>query len=139
MLKPTHNQEASLNRKDFLEKNRRQLADKVKQAISQIDLPFGVLLDLRDWQARQFALALGKTEKEIDDDIRYFEGKKQIPTLTAVIHWQDARMVMPYTSPTAKDTLDALWKICQATGEAAAVAVSDGGNIYTTIEISQPD
>ena len=134
-MKTNNNGETFLNRKDFLEKNKRQLADKLKQATGQINPPFGVLLDLRDWHGRQFAIALGKTAKEIDDAIRYFEGEKQIPTLTAVIGWEQARIVLPYTSPTAKDTLDALWKICQATGEAAAVAVSDGGNTYMTIEI----
>ena len=134
-MKTNNNGEAFLNRKDFLEKNKRELGDKMKQATGQINPPFGVLLDLRDWHGRQFAIALGKTDKEIDDAIRYFEGEKQIPTLTAVIGWEQARIVLPYTSPTAKDTLDVLWKICQATGEAAAVAVSDGGNTYTTIEI----
>ena len=134
-MKTNNNGEAFLNRKDFLEKNKRQLRDKLKQATGQINPPFGVLLDLRDWHGRQFAIALGKSDKEIDDAIRYFEGEKQIPILTAVIGWEQARIVLPYTSPTAKGTLDALWKICQATGEAAAVAVSDGGNTYTTIEI----
>ena len=134
-MKTNNNGETCLNRKNFLEKNKRQLADKLKQATGQINPPFGVLLDLRDWHGRQFAIALGKTAKEIDDAIRYFEGEEQIPTLTAVIGWEQARIVLPYTSPTAKATLDALWKLCQATGEAAAVAVSDGGNTYTTIEI----
>lgn len=34
---------------------------------------------------------------------------------------------------------DALWKLCQETGQAAAVVISGGGNFYSTLDLDKQE
>jgi hypothetical protein len=126
---------SSIDRQDFLVKNKPLLIAALKEARGQIEDPFGVVLDLRGHHGRQFALALGKTDKEIDDCVRYYERERQIPTLVAVISWHDARVLLPHTSPTATASLDRVWKACQACRQIGAVAVGVDGNTYSMVSL----
>ncbi len=124
--------DAVQDRRDFLERNRDNLIQQMKQ--SGLAKPVGVVADVRDFHGRQFAIAGGLTEEEIDDLIAKHEGI-MIPTVTGVLTWEEARKIMPLTSPTAKESLNAAWRLCSVTGQALTIAIMAKGNSYALVSL----
>lgn len=128
------NTESVLDRGDFLEKNKADLA--LQMRVSGITDPVGVVADLRDFHGRQFALAVGMNEDVIDQRIERFRVEQMIPTVTAVITWKDAETIMPHTSPTASKTLAAAKALCNANGHKLVIAIMSKGNRYELVDLS---
>src|SRR4051794_14982602 len=120
-------EDAALDRNDFFERNQDELIQLMNQ--SGITDPVGVLLDVRDHHGRQFAIAIGQTDAEVDAFIAKHAGKT-IPTIKSVITWEHARLLMPYTSPTALKTLSECSSVCKSTGQCLAIIIAGKGNAY---------
>ena len=120
------------DRRDFLERNRENLIEHMSQ--SGLANPVGVVADVRDFHGRQFAIAGGLTDAEIDALIAKHEGS-MIPTVTGVLTWEEARKIMPLTSPTAKESLNAAWRLCSVTRQALAIAIMAKGNSYALVSL----
>jgi hypothetical protein len=118
------------DRRDFLEQNRENLTQQMMQC--GLANPVGVVADVRDFHGRQFAIAGGLTEAEIDALIAKHEGS-MIPTVTCVLTWEQARKIMPLTSPTAEESLNAAWRLCSLTGQALTIAIMGKGNSYALV------
>ena len=119
--------DARLDRRDFLERNQDDLIRRMRE--SAITKPVGVVVDVRDFYGRRFAIATGLPELEIDALIAKHEGKL-IPTVSVVLTWEQARKIMPLTSPNATESLNAAWRLCSLTGQALAIAIMEKGNTY---------
>lgn len=129
---PAMSPDAMLDRRDFLARNKDDLIRRMRE--SGITHPVGVVVDVRDFQGRQFAIAVGLTEGEIDDLIAKYEGS-MIPTVTCVLTWEQARKIMPLTSPTAEESLNAAWRLCSLTGQALTIAIMGKGNSYALVSL----
>lgn len=122
--------DAFLDRRDFLQRTE---GDLIRQMhLSGISNPVGVVADVRDFHGRQFAIAIGQAEADIDALIAKHEGKL-IPTVTGVLTWEQARKIMPLTSPTANESLNAAWRLCSLTGQALTIAIMGKGNTYALV------
>lgn len=132
MSKQKRRMNDSLDRADFLDRNRSELIRLMAE--SGIPDPVGVVVDVRDFHGRQFALALGKSDAEIDAVIAKYKSE-MIPTLTAILTWEQARRLMPHTSPTATTNLNAAWRLRSLTGQALAIAITAKGNLYELVNL----
>jgi hypothetical protein len=124
---------------DFMEPNKHQLAELMQQWGGD-GPPFGVMLDMYNPASRSFARGLGKTDKELDDAIHYFEGEGEQPVFLAVISWEQARdmlphMVDPDSSPSMTEMLDHVWQVCQETQQVAAVIMKGGGASFGVLNL----
>ncbi len=124
----------ALDRSAFLERNRDELARRMAE--SGVLNPVGVVADVRDFHGRQFAIAMGMSDAEIDAGIAKYEGE-MIPTLTSILTWEQARKIMPYTSPTATTNLNAAWRLRSLTGQALAIAITAKGNRYELVNLPE--
>jgi len=127
------NNEAVLDRADFLQRNKDELAQLMRE--SDIAEPVGVVADVRTFHGRQFALAMGMTEDVIDRDAARFLGEHKIPTIMAVITWKAAEAMMPHTSPTASRNLAAAKGICEAHRASLMIAIMGEGNRYEVVQL----
>lgn len=127
------NTEAALDRADFLERNKAELTQLMRE--SNIAEPVGVVADVRTFHGRQFALAMGLKEDVIDRDAARFLDEHQIPTIMAVITWKAAEAMMPHTSPTASRNLAAAKSVCKAHGASLMIAIMGEGNRYEVVQL----
>lgn len=127
------NNESVLDRADFLERNRAELSQLMRE--SDLAEPVGVVADVRTFHGRQFALAMGMTEDVIDRDAARFLDNHLIPTISAVITWKAAEAMMPHTSPTASRTLAAAKSVCKAHRASLMIAISGEGNCYEVVTL----
>jgi hypothetical protein len=130
--------DAMRDRRDFLERNQDDLIRRMQQ--SGIAKPVGVVVDVRDFHGHQFAIAVGLLETDIDALIAKYEGQ-MIPTVSVIITWEQARKIMPFTSPNATENLNAAWRLCSLTGQALAISIMAKGNTYALVSLpkSEPE
>ena len=127
------NNEAVLDRADFLERNKAELAQLMRK--SDLAEPVGVVADVRTFHGRQFAIAVGMTTDVIDQDIARLRGEQKIPTVMSVITWKAAEAIMPHTSPTASRNLAAAKGICEAHRASLMIAIMGEGNRYEVVQL----
>ena len=128
------NNESVLDRADFLERNKAELAQLMRK--SDLAEPVGVVADVRTFHGRQFAIAVGMTTDVIDQDIARLRGEQKIPTVMSVITWKAAEAIMPHTSPTASRNLAAAKAICEAKGGKLLIAIMGEGNRYEILNLN---
>ncbi len=131
------NNEAVLDRADFLERNKTDLAKLMRE--SDLAEPVGVVADVRTFHGRQFAIAVGMAEDVIDQDIARFRSEQKIPTVMSLITWKAAEEMMPHTSPTASRNLAAAKAICEAKGAKLMIAIMSEGNRYEVVSLNDED
>jgi hypothetical protein len=123
---------ATLDRADFLVRNRERLLELMDQ--SGVADPVGIVADLRDHHAQQLALAMGWDDGRIERELAEYKVKKQIPTFTVVVPFADAEKIMPFTSPTATESLTKAKAVIDAgPGRKLIIGIMAKGNSYAVV------
>ena len=133
--------EANLDRRHLLAENLKKITNAMRQS-GFLD-PVGFVVDVRNHQGRNFVIAVHQSEgasegdatKRVDQEIADYQELWLVPTKIVVAPMDAARIILPFSSPTATASLRS-WESQRQPGQYLVVVMANGGNSYATVELA---